>query len=147
MPTIMTTYNGKMRFRAAIRDCRLDIDVAAGFGGTGPEPTPPELFAASIGSCVAAYVAGYCERHEIDTTGLAVEVDYANATGPARLDDFKVIVRLPNASVGPQRERILKEARRCLVHQTLTHPPSIEFALLDAPARPADHPRTVQEAR
>jgi len=146
MPTITTTYSGEMRFRAAVRDRVLDIDVAASFGGTGPEPTPPELLAASIGSCVAAYVAKYCERHRIDTTGLAVEVDYAYAADPARLDDFKVVVRLPNASAAHRRERILKGAHRCLVHQTLTHQPSVEFELLDASALSTEHSPAGQAA-
>jgi putative redox protein len=62
MASITTYYKGDMRFEAVMGEHRLVIDAPASIGGTGRGPTPPELFVTSLGSCVAAFVARYCEQ-------------------------------------------------------------------------------------
>jgi uncharacterized OsmC-like protein len=56
MPAITTTYQGDMAFETVLGRHRLLIDVPAAMGGQDRGPTPPELFVASLGSCVAAFV-------------------------------------------------------------------------------------------
>lgn len=62
MPTIETTYRGDMEFETVLGSHRLVIDAPASMGGKDRGPTPPELFVASLGSCVGAFVASYCGR-------------------------------------------------------------------------------------
>jgi putative redox protein len=109
MTKITTTYQGEMAFRTQLGDHVLTIDVPPAMGGRNRGPTPPELFVASLGSCVAAFVASYCERAGVDDRGLAVDVEYDKADDPTRLVNLRVVVRLPNATCG-HREAALRRA-------------------------------------
>jgi putative redox protein len=120
MPVITTDYTGDMSFSTEMGKHRLVIDVPPGMGGQDRGPTPPELFVASLGSCVAAYVATYCENHNVDTTGLAVDVSYAKVDDPTRLVDVVVTVRLPHAECGARLAAIQRVSEHCPVHETIT---------------------------
>ena len=76
MNTITTVYGGDMSFEAIIGKHRVVVDAIEAMGGKGRGPTASELFLASLSSCVAVFVAAYCERTDLDTTGLTVDVSY-----------------------------------------------------------------------
>ncbi len=63
MSTISTTYRGGMLFETQLGRHAILIDVPSSMGGSDRAPTPPEFFVASLGSCIAAFVAQYCERN------------------------------------------------------------------------------------
>jgi len=79
---IVTYYKGDMLFESHMGDHLLTIDVPADMGGEDRGPTPPQLFVASLGSCIAAFVAEYCYQHGIDNTGLTVEMSFEKASNP-----------------------------------------------------------------
>jgi uncharacterized OsmC-like protein len=121
MTTIRTVSLGDGSFEAAVGEHRLVIDVPAGMGGVGRGPTSVELFATSLGSCVAAFVTDYCARVGLDTTDLSVDVSYEQAVEPTRLVDLEVAINLPNADVGDRREAIRRVAEHCPVHETVEY--------------------------
>ena len=131
MPTITTTYQGDMAFETVLGRHRLLIDVPAAMGGKDRAPTPPELFVASLGSCVAAFVASYCQRVGLDRRGLTVEVSYEKAAEPTRLVGLKVTIRLPHAVCGDRQEAIARVARHCPVHETMATLADVQFQILD----------------
>jgi putative redox protein len=130
MGTITTRALGGMAFESAIGVHRLIIDVPEAMGGQGRGPTPPELFVASLGSCVAAFVASYCGQHGIDASGLEVRVDFDKDAGPpVRLVNLHVYVSLPNV-VEPDRvhQAALRHvAEHCPVHETIHTLGAIQF--------------------
>jgi putative redox protein len=131
MPTVTTVYTGEMGFVAEAGGHRLVIDVPAGMGGKGRGPTPPELFVVSLGSCIGAYVAAYCEQHGMDTAGLAVDVSYTKVDDPTRLADLAVTVRLPHAECGARAAAIRRVAQHCPVHETIATLSGIRIDILD----------------
>ena len=135
MPTITTVYTGQMSFAAEAGGAPAGlIDVPASMGGQGRGATPPELFVVSLGSCVAGYVATYCEQHGLDTTGLAVDVGYAKVDDPTRLVDLTVTVRLPHADCGARAAAIRRVAQHCPVHETIATLSGIRIDVLDRAA-------------
>src|SRR5581483_1901371 len=143
MSTITTLYKGDMNLEAVMGENRLVIDVPKSIGGKGRGPTPSDLFVASLGSCVAAFVADYCERVGLDTTGLSVDVSF-EAEGdpdcPTCLTDLEVVVNLPNAEAGDREEAIRRVAEHCPVHETVEFSlKEIDFQIRDRTklARPA----------
>ena len=49
--------------------------------------------------------------------------------GPARLDNFRIEVNVPG-EIAPVHLKGLEDAiHRCLIHNTLLHPPKIEVAI------------------
>jgi putative redox protein len=134
MATITTTHEGDMRFRTELGGHVLTIDVPPEMGGRNRGPTPPQLFVASLGSCVAAYVANYCDRARIDDHGLAVDVTFDKADDPTRLVNLHIVVRLPNASCGDRLEALRRVAEHCPVHATIATLEDVSIEIRDRAA-------------
>jgi uncharacterized OsmC-like protein len=105
------------------------IDVPPSMGGSDRGPTPPEFFVPSLGSCVAALVANYCNNAAIDTTGLSVDVTFDKAEDPTRLTNVKVLIHLPHADLNGREAAILRVAERCPVHETICSMDSVEISM------------------
>ena len=88
--------------------------------------TPPELLLASLGSCAAYYAADYLRRNNLATEGTRVQVVAQKAKNPARVDDFRIELEVP-VELSEEHQRGVEDAvHRCLIHNTLLHPPRIE---------------------
>jgi putative redox protein len=130
MGTIVTRALGDMSFESTMGAHRLIIDVPEAMGGKGRGPTPPELFIASLGSCVAAFIASYCGQHGIDASGLEVRVDFDKDSGPpVRLVNLHVNVQLPNVAEPDQihQAALRHVAEHCPVHETIHTIGTIQF--------------------
>jgi len=134
MAKVTTHHKGDMLFETGLGSHTLQIDVPASMGGSDRGPTPPEIFVASLGSCVAALVANYCNKANLSTEGLAVDVTYEKAPDPTRLVDLSVTVHLPNADVSGREKAIERVADRCPVHQTICSWEDVGFEITDESA-------------
>lgn len=131
MATLTTTYKAPMLFETQVGKHTITMDVPPGMGGSDRAPTPPQVFVASLGSCIAAFVANYCENHDIDTTGLTVDVTFEKVDNPTRLSDIKAVVNLPNANCKQRENAIRKVAEHCPVHETIHFMGDMEISILD----------------
>lgn len=129
MATIATYHKGDMLFETQMGDHSVLIDVPPTMGGGGRGPTPPEFFIASLGSCVAALVADYCNRSGINTNGLSVDVSYDKADDPTRLVNVNVHIDLPHGDFAGREKAILRVAERCPVHQTICSLDEVQISL------------------
>jgi uncharacterized OsmC-like protein len=100
-------------------------------GGQGRAATPPDLFVVSIGACIAAFVAYYCEQQGIDTRDLRVETAYEKTDKPAFLTDFRVDVHLPHGECGDRHAAVERVAEHCIIHETLHHLKNLEINIRD----------------
>lgn len=132
MSTITTTYQGDMLFQSTVGNHTITIDVPDSMGGTERGIMPPQLFIVSLGSCVAALITDYCNNHNIDATGLKVDVSFDKQNG--RLENIRTTVKLPNADV-KKRERALQNvAKHCPVHATITGMDHMDIVIEDKTA-------------
>ena len=131
MATITTKYLGDMLFETAMGNHKLTIDVPDVMGGSDRGPQPPQIFIASLGSCVAALVTEYAERKGLDTSGLTVGVDFEKASAPTRLTNIKIHINMPNATCSDREGAIRKVAEHCPVHETMVTLEGIEFEIHD----------------
>lgn len=131
--TTITWENG-VRFCVNARGHEIVCDQAAENGGTDEGMTPPELLLASLGTCAAYYAAEYLRVRSIAATGLSVTVSAEKAQRPARLTNFRVVLSVPTLATADQHhwEGILRAAKNCLIHNTLSHSTTIE---IEGPAR------------
>jgi putative redox protein len=131
MPVAITRYRGDMLFETEVGGQRIVTDVTPPMGGQGRAPTPPDLFVVSLGACVAAFVAHYCEQQGIDTRELTVETAFEKTDKPAFLTDFRVDVKLPHGECGERRAAVERVADHCIIHETLHHLKNLEIQILD----------------
>ena len=132
MAKITTTYKGDMLFETHIGEHRLTIDVPPDMGGQDRGPMPPQLFIASLGSCVAALIAEYCRKHDLSAEGMTVDVEFEKAAKPTRLTNIRVVANLPNADLsGTHYDDALKRvAEHCPVHETIETVEDINFDIV-----------------
>jgi putative redox protein len=116
---IVVTHEGGLKFAAQIRSHRILVDQPERAGGEDAGPSPLELLAASLASCVALYVRQFCHSRALDYHGMRVEVDARSASNPGRIGEFAVRVRVP-AELTPQLATMLERAAKsCPAHHTL----------------------------
>ena len=140
MTTITTSYKGDMLFETIIGNHRLLTDVPASMGGQDRAPTPPELFVASLGTCVGALVAQYCGRSGVDASDMTVDVAFSKADQPTRLTDIQIAINMPNATCQDREAAIRRVAEHCPVHETIVTLEAIRFTVYDR-----ENPKPVQD--
>jgi uncharacterized OsmC-like protein len=137
MIEVSVLHLGSVQFEIKARGHSMVSDQPEEDGGFDEGMTPPELMLASLGSCVGFYAADYLKRQRLSAEGTKVRVMADKAKNPARMDNFKIEVEVP-AGLSEEHVKGLQEAiHRCLIHNTLMHPPKIELAvkgLAEAPA-------------
>ena len=135
MPTITTRYVGDMLFESDMGNHHLLIDVPASMGGSDRGPTPPQIFIASLGSCIAAFIASYCQHTEIDLQDMSVQVGFDKGEHPARLTNINVTINLPYGNGAcTQREEVLRRvAEHCLIHETMMTFEGIQIQVAEHP--------------
>ncbi|MCL6520483.1 MAG: OsmC family protein [Armatimonadetes bacterium] len=128
---MLISYEGGQKFIAESRGHRIVIDLPPDLGGTDSGMMPPELLAASLGSCVGVYVANYLNKSAISTEGLNIEVGYEKEDKPsARITSLNVKVNLPAAVPEDRHQAIMVVAKQCLIHNTLHNPPEVKIELV-----------------
>ena len=118
MKKATATRQSGYRHTVRIRQHELICDEPAEKGGTDEGPSPQELLAASLSTCVAITIEMYAERKGWDVGATEVECSFAPSErgAPTR---FELILRLPDHLTDEQVDRLKVIAAKCPVHRTL----------------------------
>jgi putative redox protein len=108
----------KLRHDVRVRSHTITSDEPKEHGGEDAGPSPQELLAASLASCVAITMEMYARRKHWDVAGLRVDVEYSPADRghPTRFD---VVMKVPAHLSEEQVEKLAVIAAKCPVHRTL----------------------------
>ena len=126
---VTVKHQGEVRFGICARQHTLVSDQPIESGGKDEGMTPPELFLAALGSCAAFYAVAYLKKKGLPREGVEVRVTAEKAGPPARLDHFKIEVKIPTALSDVDRIGMDDAVHRCLIHNTLLHPPKVHIEL------------------
>jgi putative redox protein len=118
---------GKMSFTVQARNHLVLSDQPKANGGSDTGMTPPELFLASLGTCVGYYVAQYFDTRMLKSEGFQVNVQGEILSNPGRIGKIVIELLLP-VDLKPDRlEVLLRTVTHCTIYNTLTtHPPEID---------------------
>jgi putative redox protein len=109
--------NGTLRNEIDVNGRHTIItDEPARLGGTDTAPTPHELLAATLASCVSTMLVLYAKPRDIDLGDLRVDVDYDADPTPKRVE---VTIHLPDHLTDDQIKRLEKVAETCPVRRAL----------------------------
>lgn len=136
---LSAAYHGGMRYDITSGSHRVVTDQPVADGGQNAGMSPVELFVGALAGCVAYFVGRFCVRHEIAREGLSVEAEWEMAEGPHRVGSITLAIHLPHRLTPEQKERLLKVAHGCTVHQSIAVAPNIAIQL-NPPGSPAVHP-------
>ena len=131
---VFIEHLGAVQFEIKARQHTLICDQPADNKGYDEGMTPPELLLASLGSCAAYYAVDYLNRNKLSPEGTTVRVTAEKVRAPFRLDNFKVEVDVPDELDDQHLKGVEEAVHRCLIHNTLLHPPLIEVEIKAAVA-------------
>lgn len=126
---LTATFHGGTRYDIVSGKHRVVTDQPAEDGGQDAGMNPVELFVGSVASCVAYFVGQFCGRHGISRDGLSVDAEWTMAEGPRRVGRIDIAIHLPHRIPGELKERLLKVAHGCTVHQAIAVTPNIAITL------------------
>lgn len=132
---LSVSYHGGARYDITSGKHRVVTDQPVEDGGHDAGMSPVELFVGSVAGCVGYFVGQFCARHDISRDGLAVDAAWTMAEGPHRVGAITLAIHLPHRITPEQKERLLKVAHGCTVHQSLAGVPKVTIAL-----NPHSHP-------
>lgn len=132
MPVINTAYKGDMLFESQCGTHSLITDVPPSMGGKDRGPMPPQLFIASLGTCVAVLITDFCRHHDLDPEGMDVSVSYDFAEHPARMTNIAVRINLPNVICDDEctSKALESVAEHCPVHETIATLKDVKFDIV-----------------
>ncbi len=122
-------YRGGVRFESESRGHKILTDQPVENGGEDSGPTPPELLLASLGTCAGFYAAQYLRIHRLPADDLTIRVEARKDLQPARLGAFRIEVDCHAAEDSKHRDGLLRAVQKCLIHNTLVLPPTIDIAV------------------
>ncbi len=123
---ISITYEGGLHCVATHGPSKntLTTDAPVDNGGKGAAFSPTDLVATALGTCMATVMGLVAQRHNLDISGLKIQVVKEMAADPVRriasLKTRVVFARGKNYS-GADRARLEATAKTCPVKQSL-HP-------------------------
>ena len=133
MDWLVVRPHGDDRYAVEVRGHELIVDQPVAVGGTDIGPTPVELFAASLASCVAHYAGGFLARHDVCREGLRVDMTWQMSPGrPSRVERFTVQITPPPALPRERLPALLAVTRACTVHNSLEQTPTVSIELTNA---------------
>src|SRR5512142_1534863 len=126
---LQVAFHGGTRYDITSGKHRVVTDQPVEEGGQGAGMSPVELFVGSVASCVGYFVGRFCTRHDIPREGLTVEAEWTMAEGPHRVGQITLVIHLPPRLTPEQKEKLLKVAHGCTVHQSIAAPPTVAIKL------------------
>jgi uncharacterized OsmC-like protein len=127
---LTVSYLGNVQFEAEARGHKLVCDQPFDNHGDDEGMTPPELLLASLATCAGFYAVQYLKVRNLPSDGLKVKVLADKAKDPARLDNFRIAIETPGLTEEKDVEGVRRSAEKCLIKNTMLHPPSISIEIL-----------------
>jgi len=118
MTKVFCKLGEKMRTHNKIDGFDKDIflDAPKSIGGCGEEPSPTDLFALSLGSCMLMMMGIAANQNKIDISGTNVHVE---KTMKGLVVSFNVEIKCPHDLSNADKNRVMHAAKHCPVHQAM----------------------------
>ncbi len=118
-------FNGGKKIEARWDNHVVATDQPSFAGGENSAPAPFFLFLASLGTCAAAYVQGFCEARQIDTKGIQLKQRMIHDASGQKVERIEIDVQLPPEFPEKYEKAVLRVAGQCAVKKVLVDPPEV----------------------
>ena len=122
--TSTTVHEGLMRCRTNFPQSNAVIttDVGTTVGGRGEQPSPAQLLAAAVASCMASMMAYLGARRNINTAGISIDAGYEE--GNNGISALKFHITVPQAVSASERAVLEAAVKGCPVGAAIA--PTVE---------------------
>ena len=130
MELVTVTHKAGLAYDIRVGRHHITCDMAPEEGGKGAGLTPVELFAGSLGACIAMAVQAYCDECSHSHGDVGVSIALELLPKPKRVGAVVVDVELPDGVPEDRRDAIRRVVEQCVIHETLRHPPEVDVEIL-----------------
>jgi putative redox protein len=127
MPILQVKHEGGVSSSINVRGHKVIVDVPKPMGGEDRGPTPVDLLAGSLGSCIVYYIARWCQTEALPHEGFSVEVEYVLDMQAHCVPVLSVKIKMPDDFPAARQAELMKVAEGCTVHNTLCSIPQIQM--------------------
>lgn len=124
---IKVTFPGGVRVDASSKGFTFKTDQPAYAGGTGTQPSPFDLFLASLATCSGYFVVSFCEERQIPTEGLEITMRTERDPKTRRVGLIAIEISLPQGFPEKYKTAVVKAADECTVKKLILNPPVFEI--------------------
>jgi len=121
------SFPGGKRVNAHYKGFTIETDQSLKEGGDASSPEPFSLFLASLGTCAGIYVLSFCDKREIDTTGLKLTLSFEKDRKTYLVNQVNLRITLPPGFPPKYKNAVIKAADLCTVKRNIMAPP--EFVI------------------
>jgi putative redox protein len=122
-------HSGGWRFDAKYRSHEVVSDQPREEDGEDTGMTPVELFIASLGFCLGVYAKNFCDRHNIKTDNLKIELEWKMAEKPTRIGKIDAEIHV-GSNLAPNLAKAIKRVvEHCTIHNTMMNTPKIAISI------------------
>ena len=109
----------------------IETRVPTELGGPGGTFSCTDLVATGLATCIATSVQALASREGVADSEIAVRVSKRLSERPRRIAALSVQITIERALTDRQREKILRVARTCPVHRSLSPDVDVEIELCE----------------
>ena len=124
MATATGTYLGDLRveLRHERSGATIMTDAPVDNHGKGEAFSPTDMVGAALGACAMTIIGIYAQAHNVDVSGMKMEVTKTMNADPRRIGKLEVTFIMPQRAYSDkEKASIERAARTCPVHLSL-HP-------------------------
>ncbi len=129
MPKVSIGPIGNGQLMGVFRQHAWVIDRLPEKGGEGLGPIPTELLLLSLGSCLSFNLLHYAQKSNLKLNRLRVELEDAVSSAPERVSKITARVRISGDLSDEEITRLLRSAKGCKIHNTLSAMPQIDVLI------------------
>lgn len=119
-------------FIGKARESQLVIDKLPEQGGSVEGFRPTELLLLALGSCMMGTLWTFAENQGIPVQGIHLDLLSEEFPHPERIGRIEIKTELKGKLAPKDRERIMRVAQHCKIHNTLKRPPEINATWIEA---------------
>lgn len=122
--TSTTLTEGTLRCRTSFPQGKAEFttDVSTALGGHGEQPSPAQLLAAAVASCMASMMDYLGSRRGINTIGISIDAGYEE--GRNGITALKFHITVPHATNAGERALLETAVKNCPVGAAIA--PTVE---------------------
>ena len=124
---MIISFPGGKKVDAEYKGFTIKTDQPEHEGGNGSAPEPFSLFVASIGTCVGAYVLGFCQKRKIPTENIKLVLKIDKDKETHMINKINVEIQVPEDFPDNYKNAVIKSAGLCAVKKHLEKPPRIDI--------------------
>jgi ribosomal protein S12 methylthiotransferase accessory factor len=116
------------KVNAMFDDFEIKTDQSIYSGGNGEAPDPFSLFLSSIGTCTGIYVLRFCQKRNIPTDSIHLNLKTKKNKETKLIDNIDIKIHAGKDFPKKYKNAILRVAGQCTVKKHLENPPSINLS-------------------